>query len=238
MTNARQCFEKGLELSKHQVEERARYEECERRLKEVKEVEEQMNCIQHNFASTNQVLKTIRALLALKDHCPNWRDLYVQLIHCYLLVGNTSSARIALNRVTPNIEPFLSSSSSAYPFTIAAWDAERLDLFSNDVSGVDVEVVSLWVQLLVMEGNVQGCLRLIHRCEDEPRFRDVRKYCLLLQPYLFLERWQVGAVERPDPRVTVRTPSRAIRTNDGWTVCFILISAWKRFVCSLPSTVV
>lgn len=91
------------------------------------------------------------------------------MIHCYLLVGNTASARIALNRVTPNIDPFLSSTSSAYPFTIAAWDAEKLDLFSNDVSGVDVEVVGLWVQLLVMEGNVQGCLRLIHRCEEEPR---------------------------------------------------------------------
>lgn len=109
--NARRCFEKGLECARSQPEERARAEECERRLREVKEVEEKMNAIQHAFASTNQVLRTIRALLALKDHCPNWRELYVQLIHCYLLVGNTASARIALNRVTPNIDPFLSSTS-------------------------------------------------------------------------------------------------------------------------------
>ena len=38
--NARRCFEKGLECARSQPEERARAEECERRLREVKEVEE------------------------------------------------------------------------------------------------------------------------------------------------------------------------------------------------------
>ena len=97
-----------------------------------------MASIDSSFASSASVLKTIRTLLSIKDHCPNWRELYIQLVLCYLHVNDTTSARIVLNRVTPNIDPFLSSNSSLYPFAVSAWDAEKLDLFNNDVSGVDV----------------------------------------------------------------------------------------------------
>lgn len=155
-----------------------------------------MASIDSSFTSSASVLKTIRTLLSIKDHCPNWRELYIQLVLCYLHMNDTASARIVLNRVTPNIDPFLSSNSSLYPFAVSAWDAEKLDLFNNDVSGVDVELVSLWVKLLVMEGNVSHCTRLIHRCETEPRFRDVRRFTLLIQPFLFLDAWKVGARAR------------------------------------------
>lgn len=78
-----------------------------------------------------------------------------------------------------------------YPFGIEGWDAEELDLFNQDVSGVDVEVIHLWYQFFIMKGDVEKVLLLRTMMKNEPRFRDYRTAQQLLSPFDFLENWNV-----------------------------------------------
>lgn len=144
-------------------------------------------------SSIQEAQTIIRTLLSIKDRCTNWRDLYLRLIGSYLDIHDLNSASIVLSRVMPNLLPTLtqSSSSDKYPFAIAAWDAEKLDLFNNDVSAVDVQLIALWQRLFVKQCLPQRAVSLWELCLKEPRFRDWRTADKLVKPFEFLSSWIV-----------------------------------------------
>ena len=90
---------------------------------------------------------------------------------------------------TPNPAP--PSTPNAYPFWIASWDADKLDLFNNDVSQVDVEFIAAWTRLFVMQKTPSMAVALWNLCLKEPRFRDWKTSDRLLQPFSFLSTWVV-----------------------------------------------
>lgn len=59
------------------------------------------------YNSPQEVQSTIRILLSIKENCYGWRDLYIRLIQCYLLLQDTASAEIALSHITPSLLPSL-----------------------------------------------------------------------------------------------------------------------------------
>ena len=156
-------------------------------------MENRLSSLPATPTSIQEVQTIIRTPLSIKDHCTNWRDLYLRLIHSYLLIHDLNSASIVLSRVMPNLLSALthSSSSSNYPFMIAAWDAEKLDLFNNDVSAVDVQLIALWQQLFVMQCLPERAVALWELCLKEPRFRDWRTADELVKPFEFLSSWIV-----------------------------------------------
>ena len=83
------------------------------------------------------------------------------------------------------------STPNAYPFWIASWDADKLDLFNNDVSQVDVEFIAAWTRLFVMQKTPSMAVALWNLCLKEPRFRDWKTSDRLLQPFSFLSTWVV-----------------------------------------------
>lgn len=151
-----------------------------------------MNALPSTPTSIQDVQTTIRVLLSIKDHCTNWRDLYLRLIRSYLLINDINSASIVLSRVMPNILPAITQQThTGYPFTIVAWDAEKLDLFNNDVSAVDIQLIALWQRLFVMQCLPKRAVALWELCLKEPRFRDWREADLLIKPFVFLSSWVV-----------------------------------------------
>ena len=79
-----------------------------------------------------------------------------------------------------------------FPFAIDGWDAEKLDLFNQDVSGVDVELVTAWVQLFIMKGETEKVEVLFKLLKSESRFRDYTSAKRLLSPFRFIEQWNVS----------------------------------------------
>lgn len=220
---AREMYARALEVSssllssllgtaekERQETEQQRYNKCLKALNQVRSFVEderqlrELEQIKHSLpltvASLEDVDRTVKGLTALKQKCPYCRELYLRLANSYLLQGDEKNASDVLSCVMPNLKSSLSTVSTpkSYPFWIAAWDAERLDLFNNDVSEVDVEFVAAWMRLFVMERNPSMVVALWSQCLKEPRFRDWKASDRLLQPFSFLSTWVVGFPPRWD----------------------------------------
>lgn len=70
------------------------------------------------YNSPQEVQSTIRILLSIKENCYGWRDLYLRLIHCYLLLQDVASAEIALSHITPSLLPSLNQVQRTYIPTV------------------------------------------------------------------------------------------------------------------------
>ena len=195
--NARVMYAKGLDLASTALKrgssesEGQRYSECLTMLNEIRNIESMLETIPSTFSSSKDVQKAIRVLLSVKEKCPKWREMYLKLAHYYLLLSDINSAEIVLSRVMPNLLPSFTGSTD-YPFSIAAWDAEKLDLFNSDVSAVDVDLIALWVQLFIMQKQLNKVDLLLEKCRQEPRFRDEKQAEILLSPFWNIRELQVG----------------------------------------------
>ena len=197
--NARVMYAKGLDLASTALKrgsnesEGQRYSECLTMLNEIRSIESMLKTIPSTFSTSLDVQKAIRVLLSVKEKCPNWREMYLKLAHNYLLLNDINSAEIVLSRVMPNLLPSFTGSTS-YPFAIAAWDAEKLDLFNSDVSAVDVDLIALWIQLFIMQKQLNKVDWLLEKCKQEPRFRDEKQAEILLSPFRNIRDLQVGFI--------------------------------------------
>ena len=185
-----------------QETERQRYNKCLKCLNQVRsivsdeqqlrELEQIKHSLPLSITSPEEARRSVQELTALKQKCPYCRELYLELANGYLLQGDEKRALEVLSSVMPNLQSALSSSTpNAYPFWIASWDAEKLDLFSNDVSEVDVEFIAAWTRLFVMQKTPSMAVALWNLCLKEPRFRDWKTSDRLLQPFSFLSTWVV-----------------------------------------------
>lgn len=208
---AREMYTKALEVSsllldttekEKQETERQRYNKCLKCLNQVRsivsdeqqlrELEQIKHSLPLSITSPEEARRSVQELTALKQKCPYCRELYLELANGYLLQGDEKRALEVLSSVMPNLQSALSSSTpNAYPFWIASWDAEKLDLFSNDVSEVDVEFIAAWTRLFVMQKTPSMAVALWNLCLKEPRFRDWKTSDRLLQPFSFLSTWVV-----------------------------------------------
>lgn len=184
---------------------------------QLRELEQIKRSLPLSITSPEEARRSVHELIALKQKCPYCRELYLQLANGYLLQGDEKRALEVLSSVMPNLQSALASSTphsassssilnpvspsilnpaspstpNAYPFWIASWDAEKLDLFNNDVSEVDVEFVAAWTRLFVMQKTPSMAVALWNLCLKEPRFRDWKTSDRLLQPFSFLSTWVV-----------------------------------------------
>lgn len=201
-----------------QETERQRYNKCLKCLNQVRsivsdeqqlrELEQIKHSLPLSITSPEEARRSVQELTALKQKCPYCRELYLELANGYLLQGDEKRALEVLSSVMPNLQSALSSSTphsasstltnpappstpNAYPFWIASWDADKLDLFNNDVSQVDVEFIAAWTRLFVMQKTPSMAVALWNLCLKEPRFRDWKTSDRLLQPFSFLSTWVV-----------------------------------------------
>ena len=201
-----------------QETERQRYNKCLKCLNQVRsivsdeqqlrELEQIKHSLPLSITSPEEARRSVQELTALKQKCPYCRELYLELANGYLLQGDEKRALEVLSSVMPNLHSALSSSTphsasstltnpappstpNAYPFWIASWDADKLDLFNNDVSEVDVEFIAAWTRLFVMQKTPSMAVALWNLCLKEPRFRDWKTSDRLLQPFSFLSTWVV-----------------------------------------------
>lgn len=133
-----------------------------------------------------------RALEVLSSVMPNLQSaLSSSIPHSAssTLTNPASSSILNPSSSTPNAAS--PSTPNAYPFWIASWDADKLDLFNNDVSQVDVEFIAAWTRLFVMQKTPSMAVALWNLCLKEPRFRDWKTSDRLLQPFSFLSTWVV-----------------------------------------------
>ena len=99
---------------------------------------------------------------------------------------NTGSAELLLSRISPHMFPCFHD-STIYPFEVAAWDAEKLDIFGNDASAVDAELVERWIELFVLQNRIEFAHLLLQKCTLEPRFREAQRRAAGLAPF-----WGIG----------------------------------------------
>ena len=144
--------------------------------------------------------------MTIKKTCYAWRSLYLQLLHCYLLLYDFNSTSILLSHITPSLLPSLTQYQSYisislsfidslpftdYPFTIAAWDAAAIDIFNEDVSGVDIEVIAYWCYYFIMKQQLMECIQLLNMVQEEPRFKDHKTAQRFLVPLAFINQLNV-----------------------------------------------
>ena len=195
LANARVMYSKGLELASRSDSrastghEDPRYIECLSMLNQIQEVETALHSLPATLETPDDVRHAIRVYLAVQSKCSCWREMYLTLSRDYLLLNDLASAELLLSRITPQLLPGFHD-STIYPFSIAAWDAEKLDIFGNDVSAVDEEIVQRWIELFVLQNRIQRADWLLQKCSLEPRFRETQRNSAGLTPF-----WGIGELE-------------------------------------------
>ena len=195
LANARVMYSKGLELASRSDSrtstghEDPRYIECLSMLNQIQEVETALHSLPATLETPDDVRHAIRVYLAVQSKCSCWREMYLTLSRDYLLLNDLASAELLLSRITPQLLPGFHD-STIYPFSIAAWDAEKLDIFGNDVSAVDEEIVQRWIELFVLQNRIQRADWLLQKCSVEPRFRETQRNSAGLAPF-----WGIGELE-------------------------------------------
>ena len=197
-------YSKGLELSSRsegrasQGHDDPRFMECLSMLNQIQEVEKALQALPASPSTPEEVRRSIRIYLSVQPKCSCWRALYLSLFSGYLLLRDLPSAELLLSRVSPDLLRGLAD-RAVFPFSIAAWDAARLDLFGNDVSAVDVALVARWLQLFLLQGRLGRAVALLAACRREPRFRDAQRRAAALRPFWGLARLQVGQGRAAEP---------------------------------------
>ena len=192
LENARIMYSKGLELASHSDSRTSgghddpRFIECLSMLNQIQEVEASLRSIPDTLQTPDDVRRSIRGYLAVQSKCSCWREMYLALSRDYLLLHDTASAELLLSRVSPQVLPCFHD-STIYPFEVAAWDAEKLDIFGNDASAVDAELVERWIELFVLQSRIEFAHRLLQKCTLEPRFREAQRKAAGLAPF-----WGIG----------------------------------------------
>ena len=180
LENARIMYSKGLELASHSDSRTSgghddpRFIECLSMLNQIQEVEASLRSIPDTLQTPDDVRRSIRGYLAVQSKCSCWREMYLALSRDYLLLHDTASAELLLSRVSPQVLP-------------SAWDAEKLDIFGNDASAVDAELVERWIELFVLQSRIEFAHRLLQKCTLEPRFREAQRKAAGLAPF-----WGIG----------------------------------------------
>ena len=138
LENARIMYLKGLELASYSDSHYSgghddpRFIECLAMLNQIQEVKTSLRSIPEFLRTPDDVRRSINGYLAVQSKCSCWREMYLALSRDYLLLHDTWSAELLLNRISPHMLPCFHD-STIYPFEVAAWDVEKLDIFGRRI---------------------------------------------------------------------------------------------------------